>query len=184
MTRTQAAHRACPVELKRWVKPLMSHLHRPTSRVLRPFCAALLCLLFLPSAKAAAHPRHCEARARHAHLSLAVAALGSWEPVDERTLLVWAPAATRAHLLHLSRPLAALTHSPILTMIDGDHDGVITACGHDGITVSDGSSERALIRSIEYLSVKRTVELDRRGWRVTPIEARLTPPRRPASRAG
>jgi hypothetical protein len=167
-----------PVTLKRWVKPLMSHLHRPTLRILRPFCAALLPLLFQPPAQAAAHRGACETHARQTHLSLAVVELESWEPVDQRTLLVWAPAARRAHLLHLDRPVLTLTHAPNLTLVDGDHDGVISACGHDGIRVSGGHAGRAFIRSIEYLSEKRTVELDRRGWRVMPIEANLTPPER------
>jgi hypothetical protein len=137
-------------------------------------------LLLQPHGQAAAHPGHCEARAKQAHLFLAVAQLESWEPVDARTLLVWAPSATRAHLLHLSRPVHALAHAPTLTLVDGDRDGVITACGHDGILASGGRSGRALIRSIEYLSQKRTVELDRRGWRVRPLEARLIPLRGPA----
>jgi hypothetical protein len=163
----------------RWVKPLMSHLHRPTSRILRPLRTALLGLLLLPPALAIAHPHHCEAQARRANLALAVADLESWEPVDARTLLVWAPSATRAHLLHLDRRLPALSHEPILTLVDGDHDGAITACGHDGILISGGHGGRAYIRSIEYLSEKRTVELDRAGWSVPPLQVRVPPSRRP-----
>jgi hypothetical protein len=156
----------------------MSHLHRPTLRILRPLCAVLIPLLFQPLAQAA-HRSHCQTHARLAHLSLPVAQLESWEPVDERTLLVWAPSATRAHLLHLDRRVPALTRAPTLTLVDGDRDGAITACGRDGIMVSRGRGGQALIRSIEYLSEKRTVELDRRGLRVPPLQASLTPRRLP-----
>ena len=153
----------------------MSHLHRPT---LLPLRTVLFCLLFLSPALAAAHPRQCEAHARRAHLSLPVAELASWEPVDARTLLVWAPSARRAHLLRLDRDLIGLSGAPVVTLVDGDHDGAITACGRDGILIYSGRGGRAFIRSIQYLSEKRTVELDRNGWSVIPLEARRTAPRR------
>jgi hypothetical protein len=147
----------------------MSRLHRSPSRIFWPFLAAFLFVLFLcASPYALAHSR-CETRAARAHLSLRVRELESWEPVDGRTLLVWAPDATRAHLLHLDRWVEELAGSPILTLVDGDHDGAITACGHDGILVT---GSKAMIRSIEYLSAKRTAELDRGRWDVPPIEAR------------
>jgi hypothetical protein len=146
----------------------MSRLHRPPSRISWLFFAAFLFVLFLcASPYALAHPR-CEARAARAHLSLRVRQLESWEPVDGRTLLVWAPDATRAHLLHLDRWVEELAQTPILTLVDGDHDGAITACGHDGILIT---GSRAMIRSIEYLSEKRTAELDHGRWDVPPVEA-------------
>lgn len=163
---------ACPDTLN------MSHLHR-SLRILRPSCAVLLCLSFLAPALAAAHARPCEAYARRTHLSLPVAQLQSWEPVDARTVLVWTPNTRRAHLLHLDRRLRGLPDAAVITLIDGDHDGKITACGHDGILVSKRRGGRAYIRSMEYLSQKRTVELDRRGGSVNTIEARLTAPQRP-----
>ena len=155
----------------------MSHPHR-SLRILRPSCAVLLCLLCMSPALAAAHARPCEAYARHTHLALPVAQLESWEPVDARTVLVWTPNTRRAHLLHLDRQLRGLTHAPVIMIIDGDHDGTITACGHDGILISKKRGGRAYIRSMEYLSEKRTVELDRKGWSVNTIEAWLTAPRR------
>jgi hypothetical protein len=150
------------------VKPLMSHLHRSPARFLR-LVAALALLVVCRPPQALAHTHRCEARAERSHLSLRVADLESWEPLDERTVLVWAPDATRAHLLRLSQPLAALEGSPMLTFIDGDHDGAITACGHDGVMVQ--GSRRARIVSITYLSEKRTVELDRHHIWAVPLEA-------------
>jgi hypothetical protein len=61
-------------------------------------------------------------------------------------------------------------------LIDGDRDGSITACGRDGILISRKRGDRAYIRSMEYLSEKRTVELDRKGWGVKTIQAGLTAP--------
>lgn len=150
----------------------MSHLPR-SLRILRCSCAVLLCLLSLPPAFAAAHPLACETLARRSHLSLPVAQLESWEPVDARTVLVWTPNSTRAHLLHLDRRLRGLSRAPVIVLVDGDHDGSITACGRDGILVSSQRGGRAYIRSIEYLSKKRTVELDRRGWGRNVLEAAL-----------
>jgi hypothetical protein len=141
----------------------MSHLSRLPGLAL---LFLLLALCHVPGALARTHA--CEMRAARTHLSIRVRDLQSWEPVDERTLLVWASDATRAHLLHLSRPVEALISTPILTLVDGDRDGHICACGHDGVQVGNGV--RARIRSIEYLSEKRTVELDRHGWSV-PLEA-------------
>lgn len=153
----------------------MSHLHR-SLRILRPSSAVLFCLLSLPPALAAARPRACEVHARRSDLSLPVAQIESWEPVDARTVLVWTPHATRAHLLRLDRRLRGLSHAPLIMLIDGDRDGKISACGRDGVLISHKRGGRAYIRSIEYLSQKRTVELDRRGWTLKTAEAGLTPP--------
>lgn len=155
-------------------KPLMSHRSRFLSMLSLPAPPFLALLLLLPSA-ALARMSHCEAHAIHAHLSLRVSELESWEPVDSRTLLIWTPQTRRAHLIHLDRRMPSMSRAPILTLVDGDHDGSITACGHDGIQVDGERGARAVIRSMEYLSEKRTVELDRRNWIVMPIEAGLEP---------
>jgi hypothetical protein len=135
----------------------------------------LLALLMLFVASPVALARgHCEAHAARAHLSIPVKGLDSWEPVNERTLLVWGIDAARAHLIHLRTGIPNLATVRILTLVDGDHDGLITACGRDAILVTDNGGGLARIRSIEYLSAKRTAELDRQTWSL-PLEARLLP---------
>lgn len=153
---------------------LISRLHR-CLRILK--ACAVFCLLVLP-ALATAGPGPCEAHARQSHLSLPVRQIESWEPVDAREVLVWTPHATRAHLLRLDRRLHGLSHAPVILLIDGDRDGTISACGHDAVLINRDAGSgggRAYIRSIRYLSLKRTVELDRAGWKHKTIEAGLRP---------
>ena len=102
----------------------------------------------------------CEEHARQSESSIRTEDLGQWEPLDDRTLLVWAPHSTRAHLIRLGSALAGLMETEAVAVIDGDHDEVISPCGHDAIMVDDDAAE---ITSIEYLSEKRTAELDKRG---------------------
>lgn len=152
------------------LKP-MSHSHRSPLDTLQPIRPAVLVVLLLLAAAQTvfARPLDCEARAVRDHLSIPVRDLESWEPVDSRTLLIWSPANARAHLIRLDSWIGSLPSAATLTLIDGDRDGLITACGHDRIRVIGGM---ARILSIEYLSAKRTAELDRKGWN-TPLEARL-----------
>lgn len=105
--------------------------------------------------------------------------MANWEPVDDRTLLIWDTYSIRAHLIRLRTRVPELADARILTLVDGDRDGLITACGHDAILLTDGPRRIAAIRSIRYLSAKRTAELDRQPWD-KPIEANadLGPERR------
>jgi hypothetical protein len=107
----------------------------------------------------------CEIRAIRSQEVLVGASLENWEPVDDRTVLIWTGHETRAHLVRLDRPLSGLTAAPIIDLVDGDGDRSISPCGHDGIRIGGGQDDGTVARivSIEYLSYRRTMELDRDG---------------------
>jgi hypothetical protein len=111
---------------------------------------------------AAAPMADCENHARHSREILVGASLENWEPVNDRTVLVWTGHETRAHLVRLDRSLPGLTAAPIIDLVDGDRDHSISACGHDGIRIGAGQGDGTVARilSIEYLSYSRTVQLD------------------------
>lgn len=111
---------------------------------------------------AAAATSACEIRAVRSQEALVGASLESWEPVDDRTVLIWTGRERRAHLVRLDRPLPGLTAAPIIDLVDGDRDRNISPCGHDGIRIGDGQGDGTVARiaSIEYLSYSRTTELD------------------------
>lgn len=158
--------------------PQMSH-PRPRWRPAELLCATLLAgvMALIASPAALARGHHCERRAMRAHLFIRVRDLDSWEPLSERTLLVWGVQATRAHLIHLRSGVPELADARILTLVDGDHDGLITACGHDAILVTNDGGGYSAIRSMEYLSAKRTAELDRQTWDA-PLETHVLSARR------
>lgn len=155
----------------------------PRSRLAGLIRSTLLaCLMLLTaSSLALARDHRCEARAIRAHRSIQARQMDSWEPVDDRTVLIWNVYSDRAHLVRLRTPIPELQSARILTLIDGDHDGFITACGRDGVLVLDGAVRVARISSIEYLSAKRTAELDRQPQDM-PIEADLEKRHRPRGR--
>ena len=124
------------------------------------FAAALVGALLLALGARAASAS-CETRALARGEALRAQDLGDWEPIDDQTLLLWARDATQAHLVRLSRPLAGLLEAPIVLLVDGDEDQVISPCGRDAVTLSDARGDAARISSMELLSVKRTAELDR-----------------------
>jgi hypothetical protein len=103
----------------------------------------------------------CEQRAIRHGAAIPVEDLGQWEPLDERTLLVWAPNSEHARLLRLSRRIEALPGTDMISIIDGDHDDLISPCGHDVVMVNGDGAE---IISIRSLSEKETAQLDRNGW--------------------
>lgn len=121
--------------------------------------AAAALLLFAHRAVAATPS--CDARALARHEALRAEQLDNWEPVNDRTLLVWASGSLRAELVKLDRPLEGLADAPILLLIDSDHDRVISACGDDAVAIGDAQSQQARIVSMELLSQKRTAQLDR-----------------------
>ena len=123
---------------------------------------ALLGLLVLCSTPLAiGREQSCEQRAMRKGSAIPVADLGQWEPLDERTLLVWAPNSARARLIRLSRPVQALPSTDIVSIIDGDQDDLISPCGHDTVMVNGDMAE---IISIRSLSEQETAELDKNGW--------------------
>lgn len=131
-------------------------------------CHALIFRLAFFAALLAVIPRvHastplCEARALRSHEALRGESLANWEPLDDRTILVWTKHSARASLVRLSRPLDGLTSAPVITLVDGDGDRTISACGRDGLTLSYDESERARIVSITRLSARLTAALDAR----------------------
>ncbi len=121
----------------------------------------LLSLGSLAASATWARAETCEAAAVRQDAAIHVEDLGAWEPVDELTVLVWPPGGTRAYLLRLARPVRGLAEVEMVSLDDGDHDGLITPCGHDAVIQDDAVAE---IVAIEHLSEERTVALDRRGW--------------------
>ncbi|HEY7889235.1 MAG TPA: DUF6491 family protein [Steroidobacteraceae bacterium] len=116
----------------------------------------LLALVIAPFASASTSA--CKARAVHLHESIHVEALGSWEPLDERTLLIWTSHETRAHLVRLEHPIPGLASALTIFLVAGEHERTVCACGRDAIMVQ--GSGLARIASIRYLSRKQTAQLD------------------------
>jgi hypothetical protein len=107
----------------------------------------------------------CEIRANRSQEVLLGASLENWEPIDDRTVLIWTGHETRAHLVRLDRPLSGLTAASIINLVDGDGDRSISPCGHDDLKIGGGQDDGTVARivSIEHLSYWRTMELDRHG---------------------
>lgn len=134
-------------------------------RIFMRFASLLVALVVLLASShgvAAAATSDCETRAIRSQQVLVGASLENWEPVNDRTVLIWTGHETRAHLVRLDRPLYGLTAAPIIDLVDGDQDRSISPCGHDGISIGDGQGDRTVARivSIEFLSYRRTIELD------------------------
>lgn len=134
-------------------------------RIRTRFALSLMMLVALLAASrgvAARTASACEIRAFRSQQLLVGASLQNWEPIDDRTVLIWTGQDTRAHLVRLDRPLHGLASAPIIDLVDGDHDRAISPCGHDGIEIDSrqGDGPVARIIAIEYLSYRRTVELD------------------------
>lgn len=123
---------------------------------------AVLAALFGATGSASAAVRGCEARAARANQVLVGAELDNWEPVNDLEVLIWTKHSTRADLVKLASPLYGLGGAAIIDLVDGDHDGSITPCGHDGIRLDSGTKGGKMVRifSIQLLSERRTAELD------------------------
>jgi hypothetical protein len=132
---------------------------------------AALAALLGTSGRAWAAASGCEARAAHAQQVLLGAQLDSWEPLNDLEVLIWTTHSTRADLVRLAKPLHGLGSAAVIDLVDGDHDGSISPCGHDGIRLGGGMGGGTMVRivSIRLLSEGRTAELDR-GARVTVME--------------
>ena len=131
--------------LSRWVSPI-----------------AILVALLASSRIAVAAADGCENRAARASQVIFAPSLENWEPVNDRTVLIWTGRDPRAHLVRLDRSLDGLTGASIIVLVAGDNDLSISACGHDGITIGGGQGDGTVARivSIELLSYRRTLELD------------------------
>lgn len=167
---TDAARHRSPIDCYGWLITEMSRVRRSlflqgsrcghrSGSILA--LATLMVLLGAPSIASAVTSR-CEARAIRAHQTLFADRLDNWEPLDDRTLLIWTRRSVRAHLIRLEVPLAGLREADVVHLVDGDRDRVISPCGQDGVTIGDGAGgwQVARIVSIELLSKKRTAELD------------------------
>jgi hypothetical protein len=104
----------------------------------------------------------CEAHAARAHQILLADSMDNWEPLDDRTVLIWTKHSARAHLVRLDRAVVGLADAAMIYLVDADRDGRISPCGRDGIVIGAGAEVRQVARiiSIELLSAKRTAELD------------------------
>jgi Family of unknown function (DUF6491) len=123
----------------------------------RPGLVALLGLLLaFPAGYAAA--AGCHKHAPRAPDSIAAATLANWEPVDEQALLVWTVHDSRAHLLRLDHRIPGLLGAATIFLVTRSTEPNICACGPDELIVPGAGAAR--IVSVEYLSEKRTAELD------------------------
>lgn len=138
-------------------------IHRGHNALRFALLLVALIALLLGCVAAAAATSECEIRAARSQEALAGASLENWEPVNDRTVLIWAGRDARAHLVRLDRPLYGLMAAPVIDLIDGDHDRTISPCGQDGIMIGNaqGDGSFARIVRIELLSYRRTIELDR-----------------------
>lgn len=124
------------------------------------FRVAFLAALLAVAPHVLAATPSCEAQAISSHDVLRAETLANWEPVDDRTVLIWMEHSARARLVRLSRPLEGLASAPIIMLVDGDGDRTISACGHDALTLSYDEREKVRIVSIERLSERLTAALD------------------------
>ena len=132
--------------------------------------AALALLLVCPGTFAA--NAVCEARAARAQESIPAERVANWEPVDDHALLIWTLHDSRAHLVELDHPVRGLTDAPTVYLVTRDRDPNVSACGHDEVIVPGAGA--AGIRSIRYLSEKRTAELDPGGTSASVIRTTFT----------
>ena len=127
------------------------------TRILR---LIILAALVLVSTRALAATSQCEAHAARDHETLLAWRLSNWEPLDDRTVLIWTKHSSRASLVKLARPLDGLTSADIISLVDRDGDGTISACGRDAVSIGYRESDAVRIVSIRLLSERRTVALD------------------------
>ena len=99
----------------------------------------MLGVLFATTCVAATVSSACEQHAIRAQQVLFGSTLDNWEPVNGHTLLIWTNHSLRAHLVKLKSRLHGLMAASIIVLVDGDHDGTISPCGHDGIMLGDGA---------------------------------------------
>lgn len=141
--------------IMRWVRH-----HRVFKR--SALLLGMLGILLATTRPAAAASSTCEEHAIREQQVLFGGSVDNWEPVNDRTVLIWTSHSQRAHLVKLKSPLHGLMSAPIIVLVDGDHDGRISPCGHDGIILGDGANGEHIadIASIKLLSERRTVQLD------------------------
>jgi hypothetical protein len=135
----------------------MSQTRDPSLGSHRWRATAMLALLLVYPCALAATPA-CEVRAARAQESIPAETVVNWEPVDDQALLIWTLHDSRAHLVELERPVPGLRDAPTVYLLTRDRDPNVSACGHDEVIVPGAGTAR--IRSIRYLSEKRTAELD------------------------
>ena len=120
----------------------------------------VIAALLLASTRVLAATSQCESHAAKDHETLLAWRLANWEPLDDRTVLIWAKHSSRASLVKLARPLDGLSSAEIISLVDRDGDGTISACGHDAVTIGYDESDAVRIVSIRLLSERRTEALD------------------------
>jgi Family of unknown function (DUF6491) len=133
-----------------------------------PLMALFGLLLPFPAGYAAAGGSH--ARTAGAQDSVPAASLANWEPVGEQALLVWTLHDSRAHLVRLDRPIPGLLDAATIFMVTRSAEPNICACSTVELMVPGVGAARII--SVQYLSEKRTAELDRGAS--SPARARMT----------
>src|SRR5690348_27136 len=78
-----------------------------------------------------------EARAARAHQVVLADSMENWEPLDDRSVLIWTEHSPRARLVRLDRAVAGLADAAVIYLVDADSDGYISPCGRDGIVIGD-----------------------------------------------
>lgn len=136
----------------------------PTPRSLvTQFATPLIGALALAAASysTSALANGCERLAAQAHQLIPADKLANWRPVNDGAVLIWTDSSTQAYLVRLVHPLDGLTGAAIITLVDRDHNGLISACGRDALTLGDGhGGARVRIASVHLLSEEQTIELE------------------------
>ncbi len=103
----------------------------------------------------------CERQAAQEHQLIPADKLANWKPISDGVVLIWTDNSARAYLVRLIHPLNGLKGAAIITIIDKDHNGLISACGRDALTLGDGhGGAMARIASIHLLSEQQTIQLE------------------------
>jgi len=136
----------------------------------RRLVALLGLLLAIPAGYAATAAAGCHAHAAGAQDSIPAARLANWEPIDEQALLVWTLHDSRAHLVRLAHPIPGLLDAAIIFLVTPSTYPNICACGAEKLMVPGAGAARII--SVQYLSEKRTAELD--PGDSVPARARMT----------
>ena len=135
----------------------MAGIRNPILGMHRLRLVALLALLLaIPASYAAT--AGCHAHTAGAQDSIPAARLANWEPVDEQTLLVWTLHDSRAHLVRLDHPIPGLRDAATIVLVTPSTYPNMCACGSEELMVPGAGAAR--ITSVQYLSEKRTAELD------------------------
>lgn len=124
------------------------------------FRLALLAALLAAIPRVLAATPSCEAHAIRSHEVLRAESLANWEPLNDQTVLIWTRHSAQASLVRLAAPLDGLTSAPIIVLVAGNGDRMISPCGRDALMLGDDRSQAVRIVAIRLLSARLTAALD------------------------